>query len=229
MSTRSIDVLTLFPEYFGWLVESRPIRNLVGEGVLELGVHDMRPFSPLKNHQVDDTPYGGGAGMVLRVDVVALALEGIYGESLEEIRATRRVVVLTPAGRRFDDGIAGEWATDARPITLLCGRYEGFDHRVHDHIATEELSIGPYVLSGGEPAAMTVIDAVTRKIPGALGNPDSLVDETFSEGLDGGSEYPHYTRPPEYRGWEVPDILLSGNHGKVDAWRREQSLGRTRD
>lgn len=139
----------------------------------------------------------------------------------------RRIVLLTPAGPTFNDAMASTLAEERRPVTLLCGRYEGFDHRVHEHVATEELSIGPYVLSGGEPAAMVVIDAVTRRMPGALGNPESLRDETFSEELQGGREYPHYTRPHEYRGWSVPDVLLSGDHGRVDSWRRERSRARS--
>jgi len=219
----SIDVLTLFPHWFEWLRESRPSRNAIEQGELELAAHDIREWSPSKHRVVDDTPYGGGAGMVIRVDVVAAAMEGIYAQSLEATRAARRVVLLTPAGRQFDDAMATAWAEDRRPVTILCGRYEGFDYRVHEHIGTEEISVGPYVLSGGEPAAMAMIDAAARKLPGALGNAESLVDETFSARLDGSSEYPHYTRPPEFRGWSVPEILLSGNHAMIDAWRREQS------
>lgn len=223
----SVDVLTLFPHWLAWLDEVRPIRNATEAGLLQVRALDLREHSPLKHRQVDDTPYGGGAGMVLRVDVVVAALEGHYGRPVEELRGERRVVLLTPAGRQFDDELATEWAEQRRPTTILCGRYEGFDHRVHEHVATEEVSIGPYVLSGGEVAAMTMVDAAARKLPGALGNEESLADETFSAALDGGAEYPHYTRPASFRGWEVPEILSSGHHARIEAWRLEQSRLRT--
>jgi tRNA (guanine37-N1)-methyltransferase len=223
----SVNVLTLFPEWFSWLRDVRPIRNVLESGLLEFAAHDMRPFSPSKHRVVDDTPYGGGAGMVLRVDVVVPAVEGVLGMPLEEARERTRIVLLSPAGEPFTDATAEAWAAERRPTTILCGRYEGFDHRVHEHVATEEVSLGPYVLSGGELAAMAMVDATVRKLPGALGNDQSLVDETFSEGVDGGSEYPHYTRPPEFRGWGVPEILLGGHHAQIAAWRREQSRLRT--
>lgn len=223
----SIDVITLFPEWFGWLDDVRPIRNVSDAGQLAVGVHDMREHSPLKHRQADDTPYGGGAGMVLRIDVVVAALEGAYDIGLDELRSQRRIVALTPAGRQFDDALAREWAAERRPTTILCGRYEGFDHRVHEQVATEEISIGPYVLSGGELAAMVIIDALARKLPGGLGNEASLHQETFSDDLEGGSEYPHYTRPAEFRGWTVPELLVGGHHAKIEEWRREQSRIRT--
>lgn len=222
MSAWSIDVFTLFPEWLGFLREVRPIRNCLDDGVLDVRALDLREHSPLKHRQVDDTPYGGGAGMVLRVDVVVAALEGHYGRSIETLRTRRRIVVLTPAGRQFDDARATEWAEEQRPTTILCGRYEGFDHRVHEHVATEELSLGPFVLSGGEIAAMAMIDAAARKLPGALGNEESLTDETFSAALDGRGEYPQFTRPSDFRGWQVPAVLSSGNHAAVDAWRRDR-------
>jgi tRNA (guanine37-N1)-methyltransferase len=158
--------------------------------------------------------------MVMRVDVVCDALEQTYGEPLAELRQARRIVALAPVGRPLTDAVAAELAGCER-LTLLCGRYEGFDQRVHDHVATDELSIGPYVLSGGEPAAMVVVDAVVRKLPGALGKEESHLVESFSPALDGGLEYPHYTRPAEFRGWHVPEILLSGDHARIDAWRRD--------
>ena len=223
----SIDVLTLFPHWLDWMREVRPIINATEQGSLALRALDLREHSPLKHRQVDDTPYGGGAGMVLRIDAVVAALEGHYERELEAIRGERRIVVLTPAGRIFDDALAIEWAAERRPTTIMCGRYEGFDYRVHEHVATEEISVGPYVLSGGEPAAMAMVDALVRKLPGALGNEGSLDDETFSDALDGGSEYPHYTRPAEFRGWGVPEILASGHHAAIHAWRREQSARRT--
>ncbi len=221
-----IDVLTLFPSHLEWIRQSRPVRNVLESGELRLRTIDLREYAPGAHRQVDDAPYGGGAGMVIRVDVVCAALEGVYRAPLEDVRRERRITLLTPVGRRFDDRTARELAQGG-PLTLLCGRYEGFDQRVHDHVATEELSIGPYVLSGGEVAAMVVIDAVTRKLPGALGKPDSHLVESFSEELGGGLEYPHYTRPAEFRGWRVPEVLLSGHHGEVEAWRRSRSRDRT--
>lgn len=221
--TRSIDILTLFPGWFAWLREERHVANALAGG-LRLGVHDMRPHSPLPHQAMDDTPYGGGAGMVLRVDAVVAAVEGTYEAPLDEVRAARRVIALDARGRRFDDAYARELA-QADAITLLCGRYEGFDQRVLDHVATEHLSIGPYVLAGGEVAAMVVVDAVARHLPGALGDEESAEEESFSPALDGGLEYPHYTRPPDFRGWEVPEILRSGDHGRIAAWRRGQVAG----
>ncbi len=223
----SVDVLTLFPHWLDWLDEVRPIRNATDAGLLAVRALDMREHSPLKHRQVDDTPAGGGAGMVLRVDAVVAAVEGHYEKSLDQVRSERRIVLLSPAGRQFDDAMATEWADERRATTILCGRYEGFDYRVHEHVATEEVSIGPYVLSGGEVAAMTMIDAAARKLPGALGNEESLVDETFSDSLDGGAEYPHYTRPVEFRGWTIPEILASGHHANIAQWRREQAQQRT--
>ena len=211
-----IDVLTLFPSWFGWFREQRHVRN---SGV-ELDAVDLRASTPLKAGQVDDTPYGGGAGMVIRVDVVEAALHARYGGD----PSGRRVIALAAGGRQFDDALAGELAAPGAPdLTLLCGRYEGFDERVHTHLATDVVSIGPYVLAGGELAAMVVCDAVIRKLPGALGDEHSAIEESFSEALGGAPEYPHYTRPLEWRGDRVPDVLLSGNHAQIEAWRREQS------
>jgi len=217
-----LDILTLFPGWFAWLGEERHVRNAIGSGELALGVHDMRPYSDLPHHAVDDTPYGGGAGMVVRVDTTVAAVEGVHGAPLDEVRARRRVIALDARGRRFDDAYARELAA-AGAVTLLCGRYEGFDQRVLDHVATEALSLGPYVLAGGEAAAMVVADAVTRFLPGALGDEGSAEEESFAPALDGLPEYPHYTRPASFRGWEVPEILRSGDHGAIAAWRRAQS------
>jgi tRNA (guanine37-N1)-methyltransferase len=166
--------------------------------------------------------------MLLRVDVMVAALEGAYGEPLETVRTERRIVALDPGGRQFDDAYARELAGAPR-VTLLCGRYEGFDARILEHVATESLSVGPFVLSGGEPAAMTVIDAVFRLLPGSLGDDASSEEESFSPGLTGDLEYPHYTRPEEFRGWRVPDILLSGHHARIAEWRREQARSRRPD
>ena len=212
-----IDVFTLFPEWFGWFESQRHVRN-----ALRLG-HDLRWFNyrdttPLPNGQVDDSPYGGGAGMLIRVDVVDAALQAVYGGDTGAMLAARRVAVLTPAGRQLDDGVADELASLER-LTLLCGRYEGVDERVREHLSNDALSVGPYVLSGGELAAMVVADSVLRKLPGTLGDAASPVEESFSEALEGGVEYPHYTRPASYRGWDVPDVLLSGHHQEVQRWR----------
>lgn len=217
-----LDILTLFPGWFAWLGEERHVRNATGSGELALGVHDMRPYSDLPHHAVDDTPYGGGAGMVVRVDTTVAAVEGVHGAPLDEVRAQRRVIALDARGRRFDDAYARELAA-AGAVTLLCGRYEGFDQRVLDHVATEALSLGPYVLAGGEAAAMVVVDAVARHLPGALGDEESAEEESFAPALDGLPEYPHYTRPASFRGWEVPEVLRSGDHGAIAAWRRAQS------
>jgi tRNA (guanine37-N1)-methyltransferase len=219
-----IDVFTLFPEWFEWFLGQRHVRN-----ALRLG-HDVRLFNyrdttPLGAGQVDDTPYGGGAGMVIRVDVVDAALQAVYGADTQAMLASRRVAVLAAGGRQLDDAVAGELA-GRESLTLLCGRYEGIDERVAERLANDSISIGPYVLSGGELAAMVVADAVLRKLPGALGHEESAIEESFSEALEGAPEYPHYTRPASYRGWEVPEVLLSGHHAEVRRWRREAATKR---
>ena len=218
-----IDVFSLFPEWFEWFLGQRHVRNALERGT-EIRLFNYRDTTPLGGGQVDDSPYGGGAGMVLRVDVVDAALSAAYGEG----REGRRIVVLAPFGRQLDDELAGELAAE-REITLLCGRYEGVDERVTQHLASDAVSVGPYVLSGGELAAMVVADTVVRKLPGALGHADSAVEESFSQALGGAPEYPHYTRPAAYRGWEVPDVLLSGDHARVRQWRLEQSRRRAGD
>src|SRR3954453_10353762 len=213
-----IDVFTLFPHWFDWFEEQRHVRN---SGARIVCV-DYREGTPLSGGQVDDTPYGGGAGMVIRVDVMEAAMQRRYGEA----PPPRRVVALTASGRQFDDALAGELAEQSG-LTLLCGRYEGFDERIVEHLATDAISIGPYVLAGGELAAMVVMDAVLRKVPGALGHEDSAVEGSFSQALEGGLEYPHYTRPPVWRGHAVPEILLSGDHAKIREWRLEESRKRS--
>jgi tRNA (guanine37-N1)-methyltransferase len=218
------DVFTLFPQWFGWFREQRHMANALALGHT-LETLDPRATTPLKWGQVDDTPFGGGAGMVLRVDVMEAALRGRYGVDPVELRASRRVIALTPGGRLLDDALASELAGEAA-LTLLCGRYEGFDERIIEHFATEEVSIGRYVLAGGELAAMVVLDAVFRKLPGVLGDDESAVEESFSAALEGAPEYPHYTRPAEWRGWAVPDVLLSGHHARVRDWRLEQARSR---
>jgi tRNA (guanine37-N1)-methyltransferase len=222
-----LDVLTLFPEHLAWMPGSRPIANAIAAGSLELRVLDLRDHAPGRHRQVDDAPYGGGAGMVIRVDVVCAALEAIYAGPVEDVLGRRRVCVLTPAGRPLTDAVATE-LSQVSDLTLLCGRYEGFDERVHEHLANDAISVGPYVLSGGEVAAMAVVDAVTRKLPGALGKEASHLEESFSEALGGRVEYPHYTRPETFRGWGVPDVLLSGDHGRIARWREQRSAERGR-
>jgi tRNA (guanine37-N1)-methyltransferase len=218
-----IDVFTLFPEWFDWFMGQRHARNAVMAG-LTMNFVDMRATTPLRAGQVDDTPYGGGAGMVVRVDVVEAALVARYSGAGV---APTRILALAAGGRQFDDALATELAAEPA-IALLCGRYEGFDERVNEHLATDVVSIGPYVLAGGELAAMVICDAVIRKLPDALGHVDSAVEESFSEALEGAPEYPHYTRPVEWRGHRVPDVLLSGDHARVAEWRMEESRKRAR-
>jgi tRNA (guanine37-N1)-methyltransferase len=214
-----VDVFTLIPHAFSWLTEHRPLASVLGSQ-LELRLWSYRDFTPLSGGQVDDEPYGGGAGMVLRVDVVCAALEAVYGDW-----SGRRVVALTPQGRPLDQALVEELAQEDE-LTLLSARFEGFDERVVEHVATDAVSIGPYVLSGGELPAMVILDAVARRLPGAVREESGTI-ESFSAALEGGLEYPHYTRPPEFRGWRVPEILLSGNHGLIEDWRHEQSRVRT--
>jgi tRNA (guanine37-N1)-methyltransferase len=215
-----LDVFTLIPHAFAWLTEQRPVSAVLGDE-LDLRLFSYRDSTPLANAQVDDDPYGGGAGMVLRVDVVAAALDAAYGGVPDQ-----RVVALTPQGRQLTQAVVEELAGEER-LTLLSARFEGFDERVLAHLASDSISIGPYVLSGGELPAMVLVDAIARRLPGALGSEESGLVESFSAELEGGLEYPHYTRPAEFRGWRVPDVLLSGDHAKIDEWRREQSRLRT--
>jgi len=186
---------------------------------------DLREHTPLSGGQVDDTPFGGGAGMLLRVDVMDSALRAIYGIDPVDLPRRRRVIALTPTGRQLDDALVDELAREP-DVTLLCGRYEGFDERIVEHFASDAVSIGPYVLAGGELAAMVVCDAVLRKLPGALGHNASAQEESFSVSLEGRPEYPHYTRPATYRGWSVPDVLLSGHHEQIRSWREQRSRER---
>ena len=218
------DVFTLFPQWFEWFRAQRHVENALALGHTVEAV-DFRAFTPLKWGQVDDTPFGGGAGMVLRVDVMEAALRARYDVDPVELPSQRRVIALTPAGRLLDDALASELAEEPA-LTLLCGRYEGFDERILEHFVSDQVSIGRYVLAGGELAAMVVLDTVLRKLPGVLGDDASAVEESFSEVLEGAPEYPHYTRPADWRGWTVPDVLLSGHHARVNEWRREQSRRR---
>lgn len=219
-----IDVFTLFPQAFAWFEGQRHVANALSLGH-RVSYVNYRDHTPLTAGQVDDTPFGGGAGMVLRVDVVEAALRARYGVDPIDLRAERRVIALTAQGRVLDDALVDELAGEPA-VTLLAGRYEGFDERVLEHFASEQVSIGRYVLAGGELPALVLCDAVLRKLPGALGHQESALEESFSAALDGDPEYPHYTRPAEYRGWKVPEVLLSGHHAQIRAWRREQSRAR---
>ena len=208
-----IDVFTLVPHAFAWLTEQRPLATVLG-GELELRLFSYRDTTPLRAGQVDDTPYGGGAGMVLRVDVVAAALDAAYGGVPEH-----RVVAMSPQGRPLTQAVVEELAQE-EALTLLSARFEGFDERVVQHLASDAISIGPYVLSNGDLPAMVLLDAIARRLPGALAEGSGEL-ESFSDELGGGLEYPHYTRPAEFRGWTVPEVLLSGDHARIEAWRRE--------
>ena len=219
-----LDVITLFPQWFDWFRSQRHVTNAFAEGH-ELRTLNPRDHTPLSGAQVDDTPFGGGAGMVLRVDVMDAALRAFYDRDPVELKAERRVIALIPGGRVLDDAYVDELAAEPA-LTLLCGRYEGFDERIVQQFASDTLSVGRYVLAGGELAAMVVADAVLRKLPGALGHAHSAVEESFSEALEGNPEYPHYTRPAEYRGWPVPSVLLSGHHAEIENWRRTRSRER---
>ena len=208
-----LDVFTLVPHAFAWLTEQRPLAGVLGDE-LELRLLNYRDYTPLRAGQIDDEPYGGGAGMLLRVDVVAAALDAVYGA-----RPEHRVIALTPQGRQLTQELVEELAQEPA-LTLLSSRFEGFDERIVEHLATDAVSIGPYVLSGGELPAMVLLDAVARRLPGALAEGSGEL-ESFSAELGGGLEHPHYTRPADFRGWKVPDVLLSGDHAKIEAWRRE--------
>jgi tRNA (guanine37-N1)-methyltransferase len=208
-----LDVFTLVPHAFSWLTEQRPVATVLG-GELDLRLFSYRETTPLRNGQVDDEPYGGGAGMVLRVDVVAAAIEAAYGSVRPQ-----RVVALSPQGRQLTQAIVEE-LVDEDHVTLLSARFEGFDERIVEHLATDAISIGPYVLSNGDLPAMVMVDAIARRLPGALSEGSGEL-ESFSDELGGGLEYPHYTRPAEFNGWRVPDVLLSGDHARIESWRKE--------
>jgi tRNA (guanine37-N1)-methyltransferase len=219
-----IDVFTLFPDDFEWFGRQHHVVGALEHGH-KLSFVNYREHTPLRAGQVDDTPFGGGAGMVLRVDVVEAALRARYGVDPVGLPESRRVVALTPSGRLLDEALVSELAAEPA-LTLLCGRYEGFDERIIEHFVSGCLSVGRYVLAGGELAAMVVLDTVLRKLPGALGDESSPVEESFSAALEGAPEYPHYTRPAEWRGWRVPEVLLSGHHARIREWRLAQSRSR---
>ncbi|MCY3569782.1 MAG: tRNA (guanosine(37)-N1)-methyltransferase TrmD [Chloroflexi bacterium] len=214
-----IDVITIFPPLLAGAFEHSIIKRARDRRIVELQVHDLRDYTDDRHRTVDDYPYGGGAGMVMKPEPWFRAVETLRSQD-----NPGHAVLLTPQGQRLDQALARRLAREDRLI-ILCGRYEGVDERVREHLVDEEISIGDYVLSGGEPAAVVLVDALVRLQPGALGSPQSTVEESFSAGL---LEYPQYTRPPEFRGWRVPDILLSGDHGAVERWRRERQIERTR-
>ena len=212
------DVFTLLPEVFPPYLNSSILHRARQHGLIDVRIHNIRDWAADKHHVTDDEPYGGGGGMVMKVEPVFTAVESVLGS-----KTRCPVILLTPQGRVFSQKIALELVRHSR-LALICGRYEGVDERIREHLVTDEISIGDYVLTGGELPALILIDAISRLIPGVLGDPDGAMDDSHAAGL---LEYPHYTRPPEYRGWGVPEILLSGDHAKIEKWRREQSLRRT--
>jgi tRNA (guanine37-N1)-methyltransferase len=221
-----IDIITIFPEFFGEVIDYGIVRRARAAGLVEIKAHDLRQWTSDKHHIVDDRPFGGGDGMVLKPEPIFAGVEALTGASRrEELDAKTRVVLLSPQGRVFSQSVAREFSESADHLVMICGRYEGVDERVANTLVTDEISIGDYVLSGGEPAALVVADALVRLLPGALGSDTSAVFDSFSEGL---LDYPHYTRPPEFRGMKVPDVLLSGNHIEIERWRREAALKKTR-
>ena len=212
------DIFTLLPEVFPSYLETSILKRAAERGLIEVRVHNIRDYTHDKHHTTDDTPYGGGGGMVMKPDPVFDAVESVLGPEL-----ACPLIMLTPQGRVFDQRVADELSRHEH-IALICGRYEGIDERIREHLVTDEISIGDYVLTGGELPALLVVDAVARLLPGVLGDPTGAEDDSHASGL---LEYPHYTRPPEFRGWKVPEVLLSGDHAKIEKWRREQSLLRT--
>ncbi len=220
-----IDVLTIFPEFFREVFDFGIIRRAKLARIVEINVHDLRQWTTDKHRMVDDRPFGGGDGMVLKCEPIFAAIENLIGTSRrEEFPPGTKVVLLSPQGRVFKQAVAKEFAEEAKHIVLICGRYEGIDERVNAALVTDEISIGDYVLSGGEPAAVVVVDALTRLLPNALGGENSAVNDSFTENL---LDYPHYTRPAEFRGLRVPEVLLNGNHAEIEKWRREQALDKT--
>jgi tRNA (guanine37-N1)-methyltransferase len=221
-----VDIITIFPDFFRDVVDYGIIRRARAAGLVEVKAHDLRQWTSDKHHVVDDRPFGGGDGMVLKPEPIFKGVEDLTGRSRrEDFPKETRVILLSPQGRVFSQAVAQELASSATHVVLLCGRYEGVDERVTEALVSDEISIGDYVLSGGEPAALVVVDALVRLLPGALGSDTSAVYDSFSEGL---LDYPHYTRPPEFRDMKVPDVLLGGNHAEIEKWRREAALAKTR-
>lgn len=223
--TLEAHVFCTLPEVLASPLSAGVLGRAVEAGALDANVHSLHSLSPDPHHKADDAPYGGGPGMVLRVDVVAHALEAVFDRDAATLRESFPVILLTPQGEKFDQSVARE-LSGAETLVFICGRYEGVDERVRRHIAGREISLGDFVLAGGEIAACAVLEAVVRLLPGVLGNEESLAEESFAAGL---LEYPQYTRPAEFRGWRVPDVLTSGDHGRIRSWREEQALERTRE
>jgi len=222
-----IDVLTIFPEFFGQVFDFGIIRRAKLAGIVEVNVHDIREFTTDKHRMVDDRPFGGGDGMVLKAEPIFSAIEQLLGTSGKSAYPEgTRVILLTPQGRPLKQPIAKELADDAKHLVLICGRYEGVDERVNEALVTDEISIGDYVLSGGEPAAIVLVDTIVRLLPEALGSETSAENDSFSNGL---LDCPHYTRPAEFRGMKVPEVLLNGNHAEIEKWRRQKALEKTRE
>ena len=220
------DIITIFPEFFSEAIDCGILRRARNAGLVEVTAHDLRQWTTDKHHVVDDRPFGGGDGMVLKPEPIFTAVEALTGASQrQDFPAKTRVMLLSPQGQVFSQALAQEIAESTTHVVLICGRYEGVDERVAERLITDEISIGDYVLSGGEPAATVVIDAVVRLLPGALGSETSAVFESFSEGL---LDHPQYTRPPEFRGMKVPEVLLSGNHAEIERWRKEAAIAKTR-
>ena len=221
-----IDIITIFPDFFREVVDYGIVRRARKSGLVDVIAHDLRQWTSDKHHSVDDRPFGGGDGMVLKPEPLFAGVEVLTGAGRrEDLPTSTCVILLSPQGRVFSQAVAQEMVQEAKQIVLLCGRYEGVDERVVEALVTDEISIGDYVLSGGEPAALVVVDSLVRLLPGALGSETSAVFESFSEGL---LDCPHYTRPPDFRGMKVPDVLLSGNHAEIERWRREAALAKTR-
>ena len=225
MAALRVDIITIFPEYFRAAFDYGIIRRARESGLVNIQPHDLRSWTSDKHHIVDDRPFGGGDGMVLKPEPIFAAVESLTGAPRrEQVATSKRVVLLSPQGKQFTQSLASEFA-ECDQLVLICGRYEGVDERVAESLVTDEVSIGDYVLSGGEPAALVVIDAVVRLIPGALGNETSATTESFTDGL---LDFPHYTRPPEFENMRVPEVLLTGHHADIAKWRREAAEEKTK-
>lgn len=219
------DIITLFPEMFNGPLSESIIKRANEKGLIEINCHNLRDCANDKHKTVDDTPCGGGKGMVLKVDVMDKALAQVKSSSSFKVERNKvRTILLTPQGKRFNQDKAIELAKNYDKLILICGHYEGFDERIHEHLADLEISVGDYVLSGGELPALIMVDSMIRLIPGVLGNDQSLIDESFEDGL----EYPQYTRPSQFNGWDVPEVLLSGHHANIKKWRKEKSVELTK-
>lgn len=220
------DIITIFPDFFREVIDCGILRRARNAGLVDVKAHDLRQWTTDKHHVVDDRPFGGGDGMILKPEPIFTAVEALTATSRkEDLPAKTRVVLLSAQGQTFSQSLAQDFATNTTHVVLLCGRYEGVDERVAEALVTDEISIGDYVLSGGEPAAVVVVDAVVRLLPGALGSETSALFESFSEGL---LDHPQYTRPPDFRGMKVPEVLLSGNHAEIERWRKEAAVAKTR-